>query len=576
MIALFGRDEYSVLGIASLLDVEKIPYRRVCKLEDGNGELLVVATADLTALEAAGLERRSALVLNGGAQFARQAFGIADTQVNNEACAIGLHERLWPASVLDLAQRFGKSALQIPLAPVCQVSAEPPRGAILASLCTKGVAAQPVVMRHNRCVWSLVDLGAAFANLLTENYFSAHDADRAASAPTSRMRRTAEHAYYAAPACVRRWVQRRYYARLQQRLDAADSASDYPIDATGWLLIELVKHLIRVATGGLVRIEKWPAPYRAAATLTHDIEPKRYAYTTGLDRLLERTETTGHPATLGLVAQASEQYLSDQAVSRLQQHAVMCHGLTHRGEHTHGRAQVLASLHTARKRLERRVGRRIIGYRSPRLDRSADLAWALDQSHFQYDSSYPDVDRENIEHFGAGVRLNVPYRPLVDGVSGVLRPSTCLELPLTAPDCVQPLFAGEDVATLRATVENKAAFVRATGGLYVALVHAGVFGNRDAAVREAHLDFVCRQLRHADVWLTGIDAVAEWWVKREALRLSVRDGAVCVTNDGAQCIEGVQVVVEQGETEITLPVPALAPGTQATVMLPQRSSLPAA
>ncbi|HXQ21242.1 MAG TPA: hypothetical protein VN812_06170 [Candidatus Acidoferrales bacterium] len=576
MIALFGRDECSVLGIASLLDVEKIPYRRVRKLEDGDGELLIVATADLTALETASLERRSALVLNGGPQFARQVFGIAASRTSKVACAIDLHDRLWPAPVFELARRFGKTALRIPLAPVCTTEDEPSRGTIVAALHTGCATLQPAVMRHSRCVWSSVDLGAAFANLLTESYWPPDEASGARSAPIPRLRRTAENAYYAAPDWLRRRVQRRYYARLQQRLDAMDTPSDYPIDATGWLLIELVKHLIRIAAGGLVRLERWPAPYGAAATLTHDLEPKRYAYTTGLGRLLQRTATTGHPATLALVAQASEQYLSDEVVCRLKPHAIMCHGLTHRGEPVRGRAAVLANLHTARTRLERCVGRPVLGYRSPRLDRSADLAWALDQSDFRYDSSYPDVDRENIEHFGAGVRLNVPYRPLVDGVSGVLRPSRCLELPLSAPDCIQPLFAGEELAGLRATVERKAEFIRATGGLYVALVHAGVFGNRDAAIREAHLDFVCQQLRRADVWMTGIQDIAQWWTSREALRLSVHGSAVCVTNTGAQPIEGAQVVVEQGETEITLPVPALAPGAQATVTIPQRSSLPAA
>jgi hypothetical protein len=65
----------------------------------------------------------------------------------------------------------------------------------------------------------------------------------------------------------------------------------------------------------------------------------------------------------------------------------------------------------------------VLGYRSPRLDRSPDLAWALDRAGFRYDSSYPDVDRENMANFGRGVRLNVPFRPLIDDGNGGLRPS---------------------------------------------------------------------------------------------------------------------------------------------------------
>ena len=219
-------------------------------------------------------------------------------------------------------------------------------------------------------------------------------------------------------------------------------------------------------------------------------------------------------------------------------------------------------MQTARTRIERRLGRRVVGYRSPRLDRSPDLAWALDHSDFAYDSSYPDVDRENIAHFGGGVRLNVPYRPLVRDAAGGLRTSRCLELPLTAPDCIQPLFGGQTLAALRSAVATKAAFLRATGGLYVALVHAGVFGDHDAAVREDHLQFVCSQLRHADVWLATLGQIAAWWRQREALRLSRRDGTVVIRNDGAEPIAGVQVVIERDGDSTTLTLPPLAAGAE--------------
>src|SRR5262249_54782625 len=155
----------------------------------------------------------------------------------------------------------------------------------------------------------------------------------------------------------------------------------YPIDATGWLLIELVKSLIRRAAGWLVRLERWPAPFTAAATLTHDIEPTRYAYTHGLDRLL--AAPTVHDPALGLVAEASDRFLSDAAVSRLRDHEIICHGVAHRGEVARGRRHVGQRVQQARARLERRLGRCPRGYRSPRLDRSPDLAWVLDRSGFQ-------------------------------------------------------------------------------------------------------------------------------------------------------------------------------------------------
>ena len=136
-------------------------------------------------------------------------------------------------------------------------------------------------------------------------------------------------------------------------------------------------------------------------------------------------------------------------------------------------------LGAARTRLERRLGRPVTGYRSPRLDRSPDLAWALDHTGFAFDSSYPDVDRENLAHFGAGVRLNLPYRPAVADKAGGIRPSRCLELPLTAPDCIQPLFAGESVETLTLSLEGDG--VRVANGGPIPITGVRVIVERDGS-----------------------------------------------------------------------------------------------
>ncbi len=101
------------------------------------------------------------------------------------------------------------------------------------------------------------------------------------------------------------------------------------------------------------------------------------------------------------------------------------------------------TLERARVRLERRLGRSVVGYRSPRLDRSPDLAWALDRAGFRYDSSYPDVDRENMRELRPRRAAERAVPPAARRRRRTLRPSRCLELPLTAPDCIQPLFAGE-------------------------------------------------------------------------------------------------------------------------------------
>jgi hypothetical protein len=138
---------------------------------------------------------------------------------------------------------------------------------------------------------------------------------------------------------------------------------------------------------------------------------------------------------------------------------------------------------------------------------------------------------------------------------------------LTAPDCIQPLFAGHSVAALRADVGAKAAFIRQTGGVYVALVHAGVFGDQDAALREEHLAFVCRQLRHSDTWLAGIEQIADWWCRRESLRVSLRDNNIHVINEGQQPVASVRLVFEYDAGTTTLAMPVLQPGARTTIAL---------
>jgi hypothetical protein len=329
------------------------------------------------------------------------------------------------------------------------------------------------------------------------------------------------------------------------------------------------------------RRARWPAPFTAAAALTHDLEPARYAYGPGLEQLIARIARQPHPATFGVVARPARRYLRGRALAAVREGDVLCHGLEHGGETLQGDRETIArGLASARAEVEALIGRPVAGFRSPRLDRSPDLLWALDQVGFSFDSSYPDVDRENIHAFGGGVRLNVPYRPPLAGDDGRVRPSRCLELPVSAPDCIQPLFAGEDAAALQSAVSQKVDFVRATAGLYMGIVHAGVFGRADAARRGAHLEFVREALAGSDVWLASATEVAEWWRLREQLALTVADGMARVTNQSERPATGMRVIVEQDDETSIHDLPTLDAGASAQVLLPgasgrARAALPA-
>jgi hypothetical protein len=550
---LYGHEEPSLYGAAALLDIDRIPYRRLAGIGDlDEGETLLVA-GELARGEVAAVMRGPAVVLNGGTHFAELAFG-RHAAVRTQPAALSLDAGLWPAPLARRLGRFRRESCSLPLAPVCELSRD--GNGQPAGMTRQTGSCQPAVLVQDECVWSPLDLGAAFTHLITEDYVR-EDAHAFNELP---LRRSLESFYYSIPAWMRRRVQALSYQRAQRTLDTAWPASEYPVDDTGNILIELLKGLLQLSGVSLLALCRWPSPHQSAALMTHDIEPSRYAYRVGLRRLLDRQRPSDHPI-LGLVSEPAARHLDDDLLARMSRFDVLCHGLTHLGESV-ADSQRLGEM---RARLEAKLQRRVRGYRSPRLSRSSDLMRALDLAGFEYDSSFPDIDRETLSRYGAGVRLNIPFRPPIETGTGKLRPSRCLELPLCAPDCVQPLFAGETMAALQQCVRAKAAHVRAGGGLYVALVHAGVFGDRDAELREQHRRFVARELSAGETWLPHIRELLDWWRARENLTITWRRGTPCVHNSGHRTVHHVRAVVDDGRNEFLMAVPPVEPG--ATVAL---------
>jgi peptidoglycan/xylan/chitin deacetylase (PgdA/CDA1 family) len=571
VIDLIADDDRTGFGIRTMLEVERIPYRRLERAEDFDARVLVVARADVSPAMVALAERVPTVVIGAPGVLVPALFGVGGRCVKESSSVLGLEDPIWPASVRTQAARFEKFVLRVPRASI--YAPEGPCGQVLASRRDGDGRPGAAIVRHGSAWWCLVDFGQALTNLLEERYRGEVESGVA----PRLIPRGVLWLYYHAPEALRRVVQRRAYERLHGRV-AIGERSDYPVDASGWLLIELMKAVLRQAAVGLVRVARWPAPFRAAAALTHDLEPSRYSYTRGVTRLLRRIGRRDYPATFGVVARRAARHWRAPAVAALGPHDVICHGLEHRGETAVGHAgEIGACLATAKIELERTLGRTVEGFRSPRLDRSPALLEALDRSGFRYDSSYPDSDRENVRGFGAGVRVNVPFRPPIARDGERVRASACLELPVSSPDCIQPLFEGGSVGALAAAVREKIGFVTATAGLYVGIIHAGVFGARDTARRGAHLGYVLRRLREPHVWLTSTGRIAEWWCAREALDVRSEGGAVRVTNRGPRGLAGVRLVVEAGDgPEVVHDLPAMDPGATVLVDLNVQSKAAAA
>ena len=325
MIDLITDDDRTGFGIRTMLDVERIPYRRLERAEDFDARVLLVASADPSPSTLALAREVPTVVVGAPGALVSALFGVSARLASESAATMSLDDPIWPANVRVRAGRAGKSALRLPLAPIWVP--EGPCGRVLASRRGADGRPAPAVVRQGSAWWCLVDLGAAFTNLLDERYRTISD-DHGAPRPIPRA---ALWLYYRAPESIRRVVQRRAYERLRRALETGER-TEYPVDAAGWLLLELAKSVVREAAGLLVRVARWPAPFGAAAALTHDLEPNRYAYTRGLARLLTHVERGRYPATLGVVARPAARHWGRATVEATASHDVVCHGLEHRGE----------------------------------------------------------------------------------------------------------------------------------------------------------------------------------------------------------------------------------------------------
>jgi len=147
VIDLLAHDERAALGLQAILDLEKIPYRRVLGPEESSASLLVVIGDAISPAEITVIERTSSLVLGGGDLFARQVFGATAPRTEHGTCALGLDQPLWPSGIVDVVRMHGKREMRLPAVPYCDTS-ELTKGTVLATLSAPHAGAQrPAVAR---------------------------------------------------------------------------------------------------------------------------------------------------------------------------------------------------------------------------------------------------------------------------------------------------------------------------------------------------------------------------------------------------------------------------------------------
>jgi hypothetical protein len=317
--------------------------------------------------------------------------------------------------------------------------------------------------------------------------------------PAGRLaRKIALGSYYRLRPALPRALQiraRRLFSRAQSRRQFPR----WPVEPA---LHDLYDFLFRLSAGlagePVPSLAPWPGGYRWALVLTHDVETADGC--AALPAVRDVEERAGYRSSWNFVPR---RYDVDRGLLddlRADGFEIGVHGLYHDGRD-------LASERTLRERLPamREAGERwgATGFRSPATHRDWRLMPLLG---FDYDSSYPDTD---------------PYEPTPGGCCTWL-PFTngdLVELPITMPqDHTLFVILGHRDESLWV---DKAAYLRARGGMALVLTHPDYMG--DEQVRSAYARLLERFAHDPSAWKALPRDVTAWWRRRAASGL-VRNG----------------------------------------------------
>ncbi|MFA5844600.1 MAG: polysaccharide deacetylase family protein [Coriobacteriia bacterium] len=524
-------------SLAGLLTVLQAEGFAVAVDGDVGGSAPRVAMKDAAVLltaDAAVAAEASALVvvLDEGGRLAQLASdrGVCDVtgRLSADFAEIRWADRSRAGATL---REYGLDPARVPIRGIAVC--EPRRDAeVLAVFETEG-AVLPASIRSGSTVVVAFDAGRSMADLLSEAY-----AQRDSGAiPLPGFLAAA---YRHAPWRLRLLAYSRLLRSLRRDVEAsARFSTKSPIEPSGFSLQSLVVEALDSVSGTVPRVWRWPSAAGSAVCLTHDIEPRRFAFEKGLPRLLDELRAAGVRSSVDVVADPGFP-LPRETLRRAagDGHEIVSHGLRHDASFF-GIApdQRAVEVRVSVDRLRSTVGAPVRGFRAPWLMRTPDLPAALEEAGLAYGSSTVDADTSlKAGWHGTGVGYLLPFHPF-----GLVGRHGILELPVCGPQDMEPVFAGLSVGEAEDVFARKIGWVRDTASLGVMLVHAGVYGRDDLETRMRLLRRVILETSGEDVWRVPMGEVASWWIAREeVLAVPARNGGpVRVVNRGATGIDGV-------------------------------------
>jgi len=274
--------------------------------------------------------------------------------------------------------------------------------------------------------------------------------------------------------------------------------------------------LVRIA-GPVPRIGFWRRGREYALSVTHDVETEA-GLEKGAKMLMETEETLRIRSTWNI---PSDRYpLAPSSLTMLARNGeIGAHDTRHDGRLIFLRVdEKKRRLASCKARLERLVDQRILGFRAPLLQHTVDLAEALYDAGFEFDSSTPSweiLSPTSLRSHGVGTIFPFYIRNI-------------LEIPVSLPQDHQLIrVAGQKPSAAVDLLLRLAMWIRGVGGACILLIHPDYeFAEAEHKREYKRLLESFRSDPECDIMTLG--EMTEWWNIRKEATIQTDDNKVSI------------------------------------------------